>query len=190
MSKDFDKGIFTKTPGWSIPPIKQALMHLFMDGRIMIVGRKGFQKIYGLPENFLPAEVNTDLPSRNEYLEHIVRRDIGSHGLIANKSIGHLLKMSMKEKQAILDKLIFRLSAVQKAQNSKYIILNVPDDKVAAVSAVLPGMKSPTIVPLATPGWSALHSVLSEEQFWEVIDDLRTNGAEGILVVPIEKMIV
>lgn len=106
MSKDLDKGAFIKTEGWGIPPIKQALMHLFMDGRIMIVGRKKFQKIYDLPERFLPAEVNTDLPSRDEYIEHIIRRDISSHGLITNKSIGHLLRLSIKEKQAIIDKLV------------------------------------------------------------------------------------
>lgn len=106
MSKDFDKGTFVKIQGWGLPPIKQALMHLFMDGRIMIVGRKGFQKIYDLPERFLPAEVNTDLPTRDEYIEHIIRRDIGAHGLITTKSIGHLLKISIKEKQAIIDKLV------------------------------------------------------------------------------------
>ncbi|MEL7022090.1 MAG: ATP phosphoribosyltransferase [Bacteroidota bacterium] len=92
--------------------------------------------------------------------------------------------------QTIVDKLLFRLAAVQKATNNKYIVLNVPNDKIEAVSAALPGMKAPTVVPLATPGWSALHSVVSEEQFWEVIDELKVRGAEGILVVPIEKMIV
>jgi len=106
MSKDLDKGTFTKIQGWGLPPIKQALMHLFMDGRIIIVGRKGFQKIYDLPERFLPAEVNTNLPSRDEYIEHIIKRDIGAHGLITTKSIGHLLKISIKEKQAIIDKLV------------------------------------------------------------------------------------
>lgn len=106
MSKDFDKGIFVKQQGWGLPPIKQALMHLFMDGRIIIVGRKGFQKIYDLPENFLPDTVNTIMPSRTEYIEHIIKRDIGAHGLITNKSIGHLLKISIKEKQEILDNLV------------------------------------------------------------------------------------
>ena len=106
MSKDLDKGTFTKTQDWAIPPIKQALMHLFMDGQIMIVGRKGFQKIYDLPENFLPSNVNIDLPTRQQYIEHIIRRDIQSHGLITTKSIGHLLKISIKEKQAVIDQLI------------------------------------------------------------------------------------
>ncbi|MFK7936290.1 MAG: ATP phosphoribosyltransferase [Saprospiraceae bacterium] len=103
--------------------------------------------------------------------------------MIANKNL-------TAEKQAILDKILFRLAAVQKAENNKYIVLNVPNNKIETVSAALPGMKAPTIVPLATKGWSALHSVVSEDQFWEVIDDLKARGAEGILVVPIEKMIV
>lgn len=106
MSKDLDKGTFDKTHAWAVPPIKQALMHLFMDGQIMIIGRKGFQKIYDLPENFLPATVNTDLPTRAAYIEHIIRRDIQAHGLITTKSIGHLLKISIKEKQAVIDQLI------------------------------------------------------------------------------------
>jgi len=106
MSKDFDKGNFKKIQGWGLPPVKQALMHLFMDGRIIIVGRKGFQKIYDLPENFLPDSVNTIMPSRTEYIEHIIKRDIGAHGLITNKSIGHLLKISIKEKQTVIDKLL------------------------------------------------------------------------------------
>lgn len=106
MSKDFDKGNWEKSHAWGVPPVKQALMHLFMDGQIMIVGRKGFQKIYDLPENFLPPTVNTEMPTRTEYIEHIVRRDISSHGLISTKSIGHLLKISIAEKKAIIDKLV------------------------------------------------------------------------------------
>ncbi len=106
MSKDFDKGNWQQTHAWEVPPVKQALMHLFMDGQIMIVGRKGFQKIYDLPEHFLPASVNTAMPTRAEYIEHIIRRDIGSHGLITTKSIGHLLKISISEKQAIIDELL------------------------------------------------------------------------------------
>jgi ATP phosphoribosyltransferase len=70
------------------------------------------------------------------------------------------------------------------------VILNAPNDKIEAITALLPGMKSPTVVPLATSGWSAIHSVLNEETFWEVIDDLKKAGAQGILVVPIEKMIL
>lgn len=106
MSRDLDKGDFKKKQAWEIPPTKQALMHLFMDGQIMIVGRQGFQKIYDLPENFLPADVNTHLPTRQAYIEHIIRRDIKAHGLITTKSIGHLLKISIKEKQEIIDQFV------------------------------------------------------------------------------------
>lgn len=94
------------------------------------------------------------------------------------------------EKQEILDKLLFRIGAVQKAKNSKYILLNCPDEAIEKITSVIPGMKSPTIIPLARPGWSSLHSVVDENDFWERIDQLRSFGAEGILVVPIEKMIV
>jgi ATP phosphoribosyltransferase len=93
------------------------------------------------------------------------------------------------EKQAILDKLLFRIEAVQKAKNSKYILLNCPNESIEKITSVIPGMKSPTIIPLARQGWSSLHSVVNENDFWERIDQLRTFGAEGILVVPIEKMI-
>ncbi|MBT1704534.1 ATP phosphoribosyltransferase [Chryseosolibacter indicus] len=94
------------------------------------------------------------------------------------------------EKQQILDKLLFRIEAVQKAKNNKYILLNCPNDAIDKITSVIPGMKSPTIIPLARPGWSSLHSVVDENDFWEKIDQLRGFGAEGILVVPIEKMIV
>jgi ATP phosphoribosyltransferase len=96
----------------------------------------------------------------------------------------------VREKQLILDKLLFRIEAVQKAKNSKYILLNCPDDAIEKITSVIPGMKSPTIIPLARKGWSSLHSVVDENDFWERIDQLRSFGAEGILVVPIEKMIV
>ncbi|HYG02840.1 MAG TPA: ATP phosphoribosyltransferase [Chryseosolibacter sp.] len=93
-------------------------------------------------------------------------------------------------RRSILDKLLFRIEAVQKAKNSKYILLNCPDDAIEKITSVIPGMKSPTIIPLARSGWSSLHSVVDENDFWERIDQLRSFGAEGILVVPIEKMIV
>ncbi len=95
-----------------------------------------------------------------------------------------------EEKQSILDKLLFRIQAVKKAESSKYILLNAPNESIPKIKEVIPGMKSPTIIPLADEGWSALHSVVVEEQFWEVIDQLKAAGAQGILVVPIEKMIV
>jgi ATP phosphoribosyltransferase len=94
------------------------------------------------------------------------------------------------ERQRILDKLLFRIGAVQKAKNSKYILLNCPNESIEKITSVIPGMKSPTIVPLAREGWSSLHSVVDENDFWERIDQLRSFGAEGILVVPIEKMII
>ena len=95
-----------------------------------------------------------------------------------------------EEKQAILDKLLFRIKAVLKAKNTKYILLNVPNEKIEEVSRILPVLKSPTILPLAEEGWSSLHSVIDEEKFWEVIDELKNAGAEGILVVPIDKIVL
>lgn len=95
-----------------------------------------------------------------------------------------------KEKKAILNKLLFRIEAVQKAKNSKYILLNCPNESIDKITSVIPGMKSPTIIPLARKGWSSLHSVVDENDFWERIDQLRSFGAEGILVVPIEKLIL
>lgn len=94
------------------------------------------------------------------------------------------------EKQALLDKLLFRIATVREAAQSKYILMNAPNNQLDAISALLPGMKSPTILPLAEEGWSSLHSVVREDDFWEVIDKLQELGAEGILVCPIEKMIV
>lgn len=94
------------------------------------------------------------------------------------------------ESAALLQQLQFRINAVRNARRNKYILLNAPNGAIGSITQLLPGMKSPTILPLATPGWSSLHSVVPEDQFWEVIDQLRDLGAEGILVVPIEKMIV
>jgi ATP phosphoribosyltransferase len=94
-----------------------------------------------------------------------------------------------KEKRIILNKLLFRIEAVQKAKNNKYILLNCPDSAIENITSVIPGMKSPTIIPLKREGWSSLHSVVDENDFWEKIDLLKSFGAEGILVVPIEKMI-
>jgi ATP phosphoribosyltransferase len=93
------------------------------------------------------------------------------------------------QKMALLNRLLFRIQAVQKAQQSKYILLNAPNDRLNQIIALLPGMKSPTVLPLAIDGWSSLHSVIEENQFWEVIEQLKSAGAEGILVLPIEKMI-
>lgn len=94
------------------------------------------------------------------------------------------------EQEEILSKLLFRINAVLRAKNSKYILLNVPNEKLDAVTNILPVLKSPTILPLAEKGWSSLHSVIDENQFWEVIDELKTAGAEDILIVPIDKMVI
>lgn len=95
-----------------------------------------------------------------------------------------------KEHQQILDKLSFRIHSVLKAKTSKYILMNVPNKKVEDIIKLLPGMKSPTVMPLSHEGWSSLHTVINENDFWEVIDQLKEAGAEGILVAPIEKMIL
>lgn len=94
------------------------------------------------------------------------------------------------EKQEMLDKLLFRINSLRAAKNNKYILLNAPNKKLDAICKVLPGMKSPTILPLAEKGWSSVHSVVQEGKFWEIIEKLKDNGAQGILVVPIEKMIL
>lgn len=102
--------------------------------------------------------------------------------LVANKNLS-------EEKRVILDKLIFRIKAVRKSRDNKYILLNAPNDKLEKIIEVIPGMKSPTVMPLAEEGWSSVHSVLNENEFWEIIDKLKNLGAQGILVIPIEKMI-
>ena len=94
------------------------------------------------------------------------------------------------DKRRTLDKLVFRIESVLRAKNSKYILMNVPNEKIDVVSEILPVLKSPTVLPLAKEGWSSLHSVIDEDQFWGVIDELKEAGAEGILVVPIDKMVM
>jgi ATP phosphoribosyltransferase len=94
------------------------------------------------------------------------------------------------EQLALVDKLLFRLRAVKKASNNKYILLNAPNENLKKIIQLLPGMKSPTVLPLAEPGWSSVHSVLNENEFWDIIEKLKDAGAQGILVVPIEKMIL
>jgi len=95
-----------------------------------------------------------------------------------------------QEANAILEKLLFRIESVKKAKNNKYVLLNAPNENLDKIISLLPGMKSPTVVALATPGWSSVHSVIAESDFWELIEQLKAAGAEGILVVPIEKMIL
>jgi ATP phosphoribosyltransferase len=94
------------------------------------------------------------------------------------------------KKQKVLDDLIFRIETVQQSKGNKYILLNAPNNKIDKIIEILPGMKSPTIMPLHEKGWSSLHSVVNEKEFWGIIDKLKENGAEGILVIPIEKMIM
>ena len=94
------------------------------------------------------------------------------------------------EKRTILDEVLFRLDAVQTAKGKKYVLLNAPNDRVEEIIRIFPGMRSPSILPLAQEGWSSIHSVIEEDMFWEIIGKLKALGAEGILVIPIEKMIV
>ncbi len=103
--------------------------------------------------------------------------------LVANKQLD-------ESRMAILEKLLFRIRAVKKAKKSKYVLLNAPNEQLETIISLLPGMRSPTVLPLAESGWSSIHCVLSEAEFWDKIEQLKTAGAEGILVVPIEKMIL
>jgi ATP phosphoribosyltransferase len=103
--------------------------------------------------------------------------------LVANSKID-------ADKKEILEKLLFRMRSVRKAKKSKYVLMNVPNENLDQVIALLPGMRSPTVLPLAESGWSSVHSVLSEDEFWDRIEKLRGAGAEGLLVVPIEKLIM
>jgi len=93
-------------------------------------------------------------------------------------------------KKEILDKLLFRIDAVMAAKNNKYVLLNAPNDKIDEIIRILPGMKSPTVMPLAASGWSSVHTVITESDFWNIIDQLKASGAQGILIVPIEKMVI
>ena len=103
--------------------------------------------------------------------------------LIANRGLSD-------EKKAILNELMFRFSAIQEASGKKYVLLNAPKDRLSEIRKLLPGMKSPTVTPLADDGWISIQSVITEKHFWEIIGKLKTLGAEGILVIPIEKMIL
>lgn len=103
--------------------------------------------------------------------------------LISNRSLS-------TNKKILLESLLFRIRSVKKSKNNKYVLLNAPNEKLETICSLLPGMKSPTILPLAEPGWSSVHSVISESDFWNVIEKLKVNGAQGILIIPIEKMII
>ena len=110
--------------------------------------------------------------------------------LLKSEAVLAVSPLISEERNEILDKLRFRIQSVLRARRSKYILLNIPDDKLNAVIRLLPGMRSPTVLPLAEKGWSSIHTVIEEERFWEVINELKQNGAEGILVAPIEKMVL
>ncbi len=97
---------------------------------------------------------------------------------------------ALLKKRELIDELVFRIQSVQKAQSHKYILMNVPNDKIQEVSNILPVLKSPTVLPLVEEGWSSLHSVISENDFWSVISELKNLGAQGIIVTPIEKMVM
>jgi ATP phosphoribosyltransferase len=103
--------------------------------------------------------------------------------LISNKNLD-------PAKQQILEKMLFRIKAVRNSSENKYILLNAPNNAISRIASILPGMKSPTVLPLAQEGWSSVHSVVKEDEFWDVIDQLKTLGAQGILVIPIEKMVL
>jgi len=103
--------------------------------------------------------------------------------LIRNQQLG-------ADKMGLIERLLFRIQSVKKAKRNKYVLLNAPNDKLLEIISLLPGMKSPTVLPLAESGWSSVHSVLSEDEFWDRIEKLKAAGAQGILVVPIEKMVI
>lgn len=110
--------------------------------------------------------------------------------LLTSEAVLAVSPQISSEAKVILDKLQFRIKSVLKGRNSKYVLLNAPDDKLEEIISVLPGMRSPTVLPLAQEGWSSVHSVISKNEFWEIIDELKEKGAEGILVCPIEKMVL
>ena len=113
-----------------------------------------------------------------------------THVILRSEAVLAKSKNLTVEKEEILSRLLFRIQAVLRAKNTKYILMNVQNENIEKVSAILPVLKSPTILPLAEEGWSSLHSVIKENEFWEVIDALKNAGAEGIIVTPIDKMVI
>lgn len=133
------------------------------------------------------ADAICDLVSSGSTLFKNGLREVGT--ILKSEACLASSKNLPDEKKQIADKLIFRINAVIRAKKSKYVLMNVPNNKIEEVSSLLPVLKSPTVLPLTMEGWSSLHTVIDEEEFWDVIDKLKQAGAEGILVVPIEKMI-
>ena len=143
------------------------------------------------------ASLNCDLNLADGIFDIVSTGDtLLSNGLIEVEKVMEseailIRRKSIKQaKQVILDKLLFRLEASMAASLNKYILLNAPNDRLDEISNLIPGMKSPSVFPLREDGWSSIHSVVNERDFWNVIDDLRVLGAQGILVLPIEKMIL
>ena len=110
--------------------------------------------------------------------------------LLKSEAVLAVSSQISEERKAILKKIQFRIQSVLKARNSKYILLNAPNDQLKSILKLLPGMRSPTVLPLAEEGWSSVHTVISKNEFRKIIDELKVNGAEGILVCPIEKMVL
>ena len=152
-----------------------------------IVHRLGFSKcrlslaIHKETEYFDIVSSGSTLISNNLKEVEVVMKSEAL--LIGNKNLS-------AEKKEILQELLFRIDAVKTAEDKKYVLMNVPTDKVKDIVEVLPGIKSPTIMPLATEGWSSIHTVIDQKRFWEIIGKLKAIGAQGILVLPIEKMIL
>jgi len=110
--------------------------------------------------------------------------------ILSSEAVLAVSPLITSDKSEILKKLQFRLQSVLKARNSKYILMNVPNNNIENVIKLLPGMRSPTVLPLAEKGWSSIHTVIEKNKFWKIIDELKNIGAEGILVIPIEKMVL
>lgn len=134
------------------------------------------------------ADAIVDIVSSGSTLfkNNLVEKDV----ILNSEAVLAVSPLISSENQDILNKIQFRIQSVLKGRASKYVLLNAPNDKLEDIIKVLPGMKSPTVLPLAEEGWSSVHSVISKNQFWEIIDELKLKGAQGILVCPIEKMVL
>ncbi len=134
------------------------------------------------------ADAICDLVSSGSTLfkNGLVEKDI----ILKSEAVIAVNKKMDASKRALLDQLLFRIRTVIKGREHRYVLMNVPNDKIEAVSNILPVLKSPTVLPLVEEGWSSLHSVIAERDFWSVINELKNLGAEGILIIPIEKMVV
>jgi ATP phosphoribosyltransferase-like protein len=123
-------------------------------------------------------------------MKRTANRPLAAGRMKTSEAVLAVAPVLSEEKQAILDKIQFRIQSVLKGRESKYVLLNAPNENLEEIIKVLPGMKSPTVLPLAEKGWSSVHTVINKNQFWEIIDELKLKGAQGILVCPIEKMVI